>query len=48
MNDLVINNRVVIPVVNRPKVQALSNKLHAPGSGWDNDLWILKDWYRDA
>jgi peptide/nickel transport system substrate-binding protein len=48
MNDLVINNRVVIPVVNRPKVQALSNKLHAPGSGWDNDLWNLKDWYRDA
>jgi peptide/nickel transport system substrate-binding protein len=48
MNDLVVNNRVVIPVVNRPKVQALSNKLHAPGSGWDNDLWALKDWYRDA
>jgi len=48
MNDLVVNNRVVIPVVNRPKVQALSNKLHAPGSGWDNDLWNLKDWYRDA
>jgi peptide/nickel transport system substrate-binding protein len=48
MNDLVINNRVVIPVVNRPKVQALANKLHAPGSGWDNDLWNLKDWYRDA
>ena len=48
MNDLVINNKVVIPVVNRPKVQALANKLHAPGSGWDNDLWNLKDWYRDA
>jgi peptide/nickel transport system substrate-binding protein len=48
MNDLVVNNRVVVPVVNRPKVQAVSNKLHAPGSGWDNDLWNLKDWYRDA
>jgi peptide/nickel transport system substrate-binding protein len=48
MNDLVCNNVVVIPIVNRPKVQALSNKLHAPGSGWDNDLWNLKDWYRDA
>jgi peptide/nickel transport system substrate-binding protein len=48
MNDLVCDDPVVIPVVNRPKVQAVSNKLHAPGSGWDNDLWNLKDWYRDA
>jgi peptide/nickel transport system substrate-binding protein len=48
MNDLVCDNRAVIPVVNRPKVQAVSNKLHTPGSGWDNDLWNLKDWYRDA
>jgi peptide/nickel transport system substrate-binding protein len=48
MNDLVCNNEVVIPIVNRPKVEAVSNKLHAPGSGWDNDLWNLKDWYRDA
>ena len=48
MNDLVVNNKVVVPVVNRPKVQAVSNKLRAPGSGWDNDLWNLKDWYRDA
>jgi peptide/nickel transport system substrate-binding protein len=48
MNDLVCDNEVVIPIVNRPKVQAVSNKLHAPGSGWDNDLWNLKDWYRDA
>src|SRR5262249_48503217 len=48
MNDLVCNAQPVIPIVNRPKVEALSNKLHAPGSGWDNDLWNLKDWYRDA
>jgi peptide/nickel transport system substrate-binding protein len=48
MNDLVCNDHVVIPVVNRPKVEAVSNKLHAPGSGWDLDLWNLQDWYRDA
>ena len=48
MNDLVCNDPAVIPVVNRPKVQAVSNKLHAPGSGWDNDLWNLPDWYRVA
>jgi peptide/nickel transport system substrate-binding protein len=48
MNDLVIDNRVVIPVVVRPRVQAVSSKLRAPVSGWDNDLWLLKDWYRDG
>jgi peptide/nickel transport system substrate-binding protein len=48
MNDLVCNDHPMIPVVNRPKVEALANKLHAPGSGWDNDLWNLKDWYREA
>src|SRR5262249_10492519 len=48
MNDLVVDAPVVIPIVNRPKAQAVSNKLHVVGSGWDNDLWNLKDWYRDA
>jgi peptide/nickel transport system substrate-binding protein len=47
MNDLV-SNKAVIPIVNRPKAQAVSNKLHTVGSGWDNDFWNLKDWYRDA
>jgi peptide/nickel transport system substrate-binding protein len=46
MNDLVIENRVVIPVVQRPRVAAISSKLRAPMSGWDNDFWNLKDWYR--
>jgi len=48
MNDLACNDLAVIPVVNRPKVQAVSNKLHPVRSGWDNDLWNLADWYRDA
>jgi peptide/nickel transport system substrate-binding protein len=48
MNDLVCDNQVVIPVVYRPRVAAISNKLNAPLSGWDNDLWLLSDWYRDA
>ena len=48
MNDLVINNQVVIPVVYRPRVAAASLKLHAPLSGWDNDMWSLMNWYRDA
>ncbi|MSP98798.1 MAG: peptide ABC transporter substrate-binding protein [Betaproteobacteria bacterium] len=48
MNDIAIELRAVIPVVFRPRVAAISNKLRAPLSGWDNDLWLLKDWYREA
>ena len=48
MNDLVINDQAVIPVVYRPRVQAQSSKLKTWLSGWDNDLWALAEWYRDA
>ncbi len=48
MNDLVIKNVVVIPVVARPGVAAVANNLHAPLSGWDNNTYALQDWYRDA
>jgi peptide/nickel transport system substrate-binding protein len=48
MNDLVIKNTVVIPVVARPGVVALANNLHAPLSGWDNNTYALQDWYRDG
>ena len=48
MNDLVIQNQVVIPVAYRPRVSAAVHKLQAPLSGWDNDLWNLRDWYKDA
>jgi hypothetical protein len=34
--------------VYRPRVAAISSKLHADLSGWDNDFWNLADWYRDA
>src|SRR6185503_6416999 len=46
LNDLVIENRVVIPVVARPRVAAISTKLRAQMSGWDLDFWNLQDWYR--
>jgi len=48
MNDLVIQNVVVIPVVQRPRVTALSNTLKVEESGWDSDFWSLQDWYREA
>jgi peptide/nickel transport system substrate-binding protein len=48
MNDLVIENQVVIPVAYRPRVSGVGTKLKAPLSGWDNDLWNLRDWFKDA
>jgi len=48
MNELVCSDQAVIPVVYRPRVAAISDKLHASLSGWDNDLWDLPSWYRDA
>jgi len=47
MNDLVVQHHVVIPIVNRPFTSAHSNRLRAPMSGWDHDVWLLKDWYRE-
>jgi peptide/nickel transport system substrate-binding protein len=48
MNELVINNHVVIPVVYRPTVAAAALKLKAIVSGWDNTFWNLASWYREA
>ena len=48
MNELVIENRVVIPVVYRPQVGAAGTKLRPWLSGWDTTLWALQDWYREA
>ena len=48
MNDLVVENNVIVAVSYRPRVSALASKLRAPLSGWDNDLWNLRDWYKEA
>jgi peptide/nickel transport system substrate-binding protein len=49
MNDLVIQNAVVIPVLWRNAVSAVSLKLrNAETSPWDSDLWRLASWYREA
>jgi len=48
MNDLACGDQAVIPVVYRPRVAAISSKLKASLSGWDNDFWNLRDWYREA
>jgi peptide/nickel transport system substrate-binding protein len=45
MNDLVIQNVVVIPVVFRPRVAAIANRMRdVVQSGWDSDFWALAYW----
>ena len=40
---------VVIPVVLRPAVAAISNRLRgAEQSGWDSNFWSLQSWYRES
>jgi peptide/nickel transport system substrate-binding protein len=48
MNEILIENVAIIPMMNRPIVRAQSNKLRAPFTGWDNDVFLIKDWYREA
>jgi peptide/nickel transport system substrate-binding protein len=48
MNDMVIQNAVVIPVVQRPRVTTRFNKLRAEQSPWDSDFWALHSWYREG
>ena len=48
LNDLVCGDGYIIPVVNRPRVSGVANKLVAPLSGWDNIHWALSAWYRDV
>ena len=48
MNDMIIQDRAIIPVVARPRVRASNLKLKTNESGWDSDFWALQDWYREA
>ncbi len=46
-NDLAVSENV-LPLIHRAKVAAAATNLIAPQSGWDNDLWSIQDWYRQA
>jgi peptide/nickel transport system substrate-binding protein len=49
MNDLVIQNVVVVPVLWRMVQSAISLKLKNTAiSGWDSNLWNLRNWVREA
>ncbi len=47
MNDLLIKDAIVIPLVARAKVSGSSNKLAGVDiTPWDADTWNIKDWRR--
>jgi peptide/nickel transport system substrate-binding protein len=47
MNDLVIQNVVVIPVLWRNNASVATTRLRGMDlSGWDSTLWHLPHWYK--
>lgn len=48
MNDLVVGDNHVIPLISRTRVRGVNHKLVAALSGWDLDFARLQDWYREA
>ncbi len=48
MNDLLVQQHAVLPVIHRRSVAAVVRRLQAPVSGWAGDLAFVRDWYRDA
>jgi peptide/nickel transport system substrate-binding protein len=48
MNDLVVSDGHIIPLISRPRVRGAALKLNTVLSGWDLDFSGLQDWWREA
>jgi len=48
MNDMVINDFIVIPLISRPRVRGGALSLVTTLSGWDLDFSALQNWYRES
>jgi len=48
MNDLVVNDKYIIPLFARPRPYGVLNKMKPVFSAWDNSTWALGYWTRDA
>ena len=48
MNDMVCGDNHVIPLLARPAITGMSNRLVATITGWGNDLDTVADWYRET
>ena len=46
MNDILMQDYVMIPLIHRGGVSAFSNLLEGPrGNEWDSELWNIADWH---
>ena len=49
MNDLVIQNDVIIPILRRNGAEAVSRRLRAYDfHPWATPMWNVATWYREA
>jgi peptide/nickel transport system substrate-binding protein len=48
LNDLVVDDKHVIPLFGRPRPYGIVNKLKPVLSAWDNATWALGYWHRDV
>ena len=48
LNDLVVNDKYIIPLFARPRPNGVVNKLRPAFSAWDNFTWAIGYWTRDA
>ncbi|HVZ45130.1 MAG TPA: peptide ABC transporter substrate-binding protein [Ramlibacter sp.] len=48
MNDMVVGDGAIVPLIARANVHAAGNRLVTRASSWDTDFWAIQDWYRDG
>ncbi len=48
MNDLVVNDFIIVPLISRPRVRGGALTLVTTLSGWDLDFSALQNWYRQG
>ena len=48
LNDLLVRNYVLIPLVDRASVVPFRSELKAVRThAWDSEMWNIHEWYRD-
>jgi peptide/nickel transport system substrate-binding protein len=49
MNDLLTQHNVIVPMIWRANISAISNRLRGTDiCGWDSSFWNLTHWHREA
>jgi len=48
MNDMVVGEWIVVPLISRPRVRGGNLRLVTSLSGWDLDFSLLHNWYREG